>query len=152
MPWLDSLLAGRTGLDTLLLFFTVVLMPALSAITGWQLARKPGERRNLVSRYWQTLIRGWLVVIVVVAVWYRAGRPLGSLGLDWPIGARGLWGFAVNALLVSASAMQLSRLPQLARKSPEKAAAVLKRLNITPRTSQQQTVNLAVPETAGEWE
>lgn len=152
MPWVDSLLAGRTGLDLLLLFFAVVLMPALSAFTGWQIARKPAEQRNLVSRYWQTLIRGWLVAVVVLAVWYRTGRPLGMLGLDWPIGPRGLWRFAVDGLLVVASAMQMTRLPQIARKSPDKAKVVLKRLKITPRTKAQLAVFLAVAVTAGVWE
>jgi membrane protease YdiL (CAAX protease family) len=152
MARIDSLLTGHTGLDLLLLFFAVVLMPALSAFTGRQLARKPAERRNLTSRYWQTLTRGWLVAIVVVAVWYRTGRPLGTLGLDWPIGTRGIWGFGFDALLAVVSAMQLARLPQLARKSPEKARAVLERLKITPRTKTQLLVFLAVAVTAGVWE
>ena len=152
MPWLDSLLVGRSGLDILLLLFAGVLMPALSAFTGWQLARKPAERRNLLSRYWQTLVRGWLVALVVVAVWYRTGRPFAALGLDWPIGARGLWGFAFDALLAVAFATQLTRLPQLARKSPDKGNAVLKRLKITPRTRTELSVFLAVAVTAGVWE
>jgi membrane protease YdiL (CAAX protease family) len=152
MPWPDSLLAGRTGLDILPLLFAAVLMPALSAFTGWQLARKPAEQRNLVQRYWQTLVRGWLVAIVVVAVWYRADRTFAALGLDWPIGSRGLWGFAFDALLMVAFAMQLKRLPELARKSPEKANAVLKRLKITPRTGTELSVFLAVAITAGVWE
>jgi membrane protease YdiL (CAAX protease family) len=152
MPWVDSLLDGRTGLDTLLLFFAVVLMPAISAFTGWQLAHKSAERRNLVSRYWQTLIRGWLVAVVILAVWYRTGRPLGTLGLHWPIGPRGLWGFGFDLLLVVASTMQLMRLPQIARKTPDKAKAVLERLKITPRTGAELAMFLVVAVTAGVWE
>lgn len=152
MPLLHALFAGRSWLDTFLLVFAVAIMPAISALRGWQLARTPAERRNLTARYWQTLLRGWLVAVVVVVVWYAARRPLATLGLDWPIGMRGVWGFVFDALLAVVSAMQLAKLPQLARNSPEKAKAALKRLKITPRTREQLTVFLAVAVTAGVWE
>src|SRR5436305_7329563 len=136
----------------ILLFFAVVLMPTLSAFTGWQLARKPAERRNLIPRYWQTLVRGWLVAIAVLATWHVAGRPFTTLGLGWPIGTRGLWGFGFDALLVVAFTGQLTRLPQLARKNPGKARMALARLKITPRTRSELAVFLGVAVTAGVWE
>src|ERR1700744_5658115 len=90
-----SLPPGQSWFDLFLVAYAVLAMPALSTFNGRRLAREPGAR--LILRYWRTMARGWLTVVVLVGGWLALGRPLARLGLDWPVGPDGLGGFVIIA-------------------------------------------------------
>jgi membrane protease YdiL (CAAX protease family) len=147
---LDAFLAGHTALDFLLLLLAALVMPVLSALTGRQLAKKSGV--SLMRRYWLTILRGWMVVALVLFAWLWAGRPVATLGLDWPIGFWGRIGFAVVALVALFFIAQLARLPKLAGSNLDKWADRMEALKITPRTQNELLLFTLVAITAGVWE
>jgi len=145
----DSILRN---LDLVLLLLAVLVMPALSALSGRKLARLPPEKRNLPARYWQTIARGWIVAGILLAYWHWMGRPFAALGLDWPIGVKGRLGFGFDALIVAALLIHASRLPRLLRGDLDKARRALKQVKITPRTNGELALFMLVAITAGVWE
>ncbi len=147
-----TLLQDRDGLDLILLALAVLVMPALSAFAGARLARTAADKRRLITRYWQTIARGWLVVGLIVALWRWTGRPLLNLGLDWPVGTFGRLGFALDGLAAFVLALQIMRVPKVVEGKPEKAKAILERLKITPRTAEELSIFVAMAITAGIWE
>ena len=147
---LHGLLAGYTLFDYVLLALAALVMPLLSALTGRQLAKKPGV--PLIRRYWLTILRGWMVVALVVFAWIWAGRPVATLGLDWPIGFWGRIGFVAVALAALLFGAQLARLPGLASGNLDRWADRMEALRITPRTKHELVVFILVAITAGVWE
>jgi hypothetical protein len=139
-------------LDTVLLIFAVLVMPAFSAMAGARLARTPPEQRRLLPRYWQTIARGWIVAAVLITYWRWMGRPFVWLGLDWPISISGWLGFGVDVLLVAALAFQSLRLRRLLSGNLDRARKALKQIKITPRTERELSLFMLVAITAGVWE
>jgi len=147
---LHAFLAGHTALDFLLLFLAALVMPVLSAFTGRQLAKKSSV--PLIRRYWLTIVRGWMVVAVVLFAWVWAGRPLATLGLDWPIGLWGRVGFAAAMLMALVFCVQVVRLPKITGGNLDKWAERMETLKITPRTERELLLFILVAITAGVWE
>jgi membrane protease YdiL (CAAX protease family) len=141
---------GQNAFDVVLLVLTIAVLPAVSAFMGVRLARRPG---SLVSRYWQTMARGWLMVALLAIDWRWNGRAFAALGLDIPIGTYGLYGLiaiAAAALFLAVMLFNLkvfikpARYPQLREQMRE--------MKILPRTTRELLVFLPVAVTAGIWE
>lgn len=139
-------------LDTVLLLFAVVVMPAFSAMAGARMSRTPPEQRKLLPRYWQTIARGWVVTAVLVAYWHWMGRPFVWLGLDWPIGISGWLGFGFDVLIAIGFAFNATRLRRMLSGNLEKARRALQQIKITPRTKAELALFMFVAVTAGVWE
>jgi hypothetical protein len=139
-------------LDMVLLVFAVLVMPAFSAMAGARLARTPPQQRNLISRYWQTIARGWIVAAVLLAYWRWMGRPFVWLGLDWPIGISGWLGFGLDVLIAIGFAVNATRLRRVLGSNLERAKRALKQIKITPRTKGELALFMVVSVTAGVWE
>jgi CAAX protease family protein len=147
---LHAFLSGHTGFDFLLLFLAALAMPALSALTGRQLAAQSGV--PLIRRYWMTVLRGWLVVALILFAWAWAKRPFATLGLDWPIGFWGRVGFVAVAIVALVFFAQLARLPKLVGENLDRWAERMEALKITPRTRAELLLFILVAITAGVWE
>lgn len=136
--------------DLVLLFLAAVLMPAVSALAGVQLARR--QARSLLPRYWQTIARGWLVALMVLLTWRWLGRPLAQLGLDIPVGFRGVMGLVAVAAAALVAAVQLLRLKKLTPEQMERARRAIAGVKITPDTPAELAVFVLVALSAGVWE
>lgn len=145
-----AFLRGGSGLDLLILFFAVLVMPAMSAQAGMRLSRTPPP--SLVPRYWSAILRGWAVAVLLLGLWWGAGRPLRALGLDVPVGARGQWGFLLDALLIAFFAVQQLRISRLHQEDVEKLVKRIAALKVTPRTGAELATFLVLSVTAGVWE
>jgi membrane protease YdiL (CAAX protease family) len=125
-----------TPLDLVIVVYALVVLPVLSLLTGRALSReRPGERR-LLGRYGIIIARGVVISLLILMDWHWTGRPWIALGLDVPIGFRGLAGFGLGALLVTGYASALL-LPKL---SEARAVASQRRLDsllIIPHTRGQ---------------
>jgi uncharacterized protein len=146
----DAFVHGHNGLDFLLLILAALVMPVLSAITGRQLQRPGGP--TLLRRYWMTITRGWLVVMLIAGAWIFARRPFAELGLDWPIGFWGRAGFALVALVGLVFIVQIMRLPKLIGDNLARWTERMNALKITPRTREELAVFILVAIMAGVWE
>jgi membrane protease YdiL (CAAX protease family) len=122
-----------TAIDIFLLIVAVVVLPAMSAISGRSLARTPRSELNLVSRYWFITIRSLFIALLVLFQWRWATRPFSTLGLDVPISYWGRWGFVFDFVIGCSFAVEL-----LVRDiSGDRLSAMRKRLDsyrIIPRT------------------
>lgn len=123
--------AVYTPLDAILLLLTVLVMPALSYRAGRQMARQPDA--NLIPRYRGIFARGLFVTLLVLVDWSSAGRPFGDLGLDWPIGTKGVIGFIVAAL-IGLYYMWALLLRRIDPKNLDRYRRHLAGLRIVPRT------------------
>ncbi len=144
---------GHTAFDVALVLFALLVMPLLAVSAGMRLRKKPLTQHSLIRRYWQTIVRGWVVVLVLLGGWHFYGRDFSALGLDWPIGFWGQVGFAFVGIAVLAAVVQLLRLPKTLK--PEDSARYEKALaevKIAPRNTRQLWVFLLVAITAGIWE
>ncbi|HEY4115580.1 MAG TPA: CPBP family intramembrane glutamic endopeptidase [Rhizomicrobium sp.] len=139
-------------LDMVLLLFAVLVMPAFSAMSGARLARTPPAQRKLLSRYWQTIARGWIVAAVLIAYWHWMDRPFARLGLDWPIGISGWLGFGLDVILAVALVINAARLRRVLRGDLDKWRKWLAQIKMTPRTEGQLALFMLVSVTAGVWE
>ncbi len=141
---------GQNLFDVVLLVLTVAVLPAVSAVMGARLARHPG---SLVSRYWQTMARGWLMVALLAVDWRRSGRSFAALGLDVPVGAYGLYGLvaiAAAALFLAVMLLNLRVFIKPARYP--KLREQMREMKILPRTTRELLAFLLVAITAGVWE
>ena len=89
---------------------------------------------------------------MLLGLWWWAGRPLRTLGLDVPLTTRGQWTFLLDALLIvffAAQQMRLSRLPQ---GDVDKLVTRIAELKVTPRTTAELGLFLLLSVTAGVWE
>ena len=152
MVMLDPVFRDYTGLDFLLLFVAVVVMPVLSALAGRQLARRTPEERRLVPRYWRIVLRGWLIVALTLAVWHVLGRPLSELGLTPRLGTWDYAGFAAVVAAFAVLAVQLLRLKSLSPERLKKAMKSIHGIKITPDTRGELALFMLVSLTAGVWE
>lgn len=149
---IDHMFRDPAHLDTVLLLFAVVVMPAFSAMAGARMARTPPGQRKLMPRYWQTIARGWIVSAILIAYWHWMGRPFVWLGLDWPIGLSGWLGFGVDVLLVAGLAFNATRLRRILSGNLDRARRALNQIKITPRTESELALFMLVAITAGVWE
>ena len=121
-----------TSLDYLV--FGVAIATLLrSAIASSRLVRKPRSERNLVRQYCITTVNAALISAVVLFAWRATGRPFSQLGFDLPIGAPGLIGLGLDALLVGYFGYSLLFKAQ----SAERNASIQRRLDalhIVPQT------------------
>jgi membrane protease YdiL (CAAX protease family) len=147
---LDRLLQSHSDFDLVLLFLAVVFMPAVSALAGAQLAKR--KTGSLVPRYWQTMVRGWLVALLVLLAWRWLGRPFAELGLDVPVGFRGQLGLVAVGAAVLVAAVQFVRLKALTPEQMARAAKAIARTKIGPGTRAELAVFILVALTAGVWE
>ena len=141
---------SSSDFDLVLLFLAAVLMPAVSALAGVQLARR--QAGSLLPRYWQTIARGWLVALLVLLTWRWLGRPPAQLGLDVPVGFRGLMGFVAVAAAALVAAVQLLRLKSLMPEQMDRARKAIAGVKITPDTPAELAVFILVALSAGVWE
>jgi len=142
-------LAAQQWYDLALFLFAAVLMPVLSVLAGKQLEKGV---TSLVARYWVTIARGALAAVAVLAVWYWSGRNFASLGLDWPIGERGLFGFLVVAIVAVVGYLQIARVGRLPADKLGKAMQNVARIKILPRTRAELSLFMLVAIDAGIWE
>lgn len=141
---------GQNAFDVVLLVLTVAVLPAVSAFMGARLAKRPG---SLVSRYWQTMARGWLMVVLLVIDWRHSGRSFAALGLDIPVGVYGLYGLiAVAAATVFLAVMLLNLRVFIKPVRYPKLREQMREMKILPRSAPELLVFLAVAVTAGIWE
>ncbi|HEY1630992.1 MAG TPA: CPBP family intramembrane glutamic endopeptidase [Rhizomicrobium sp.] len=143
-------LAAHSWYDIALFLFTALVMPAMSVVAGKQLAR--GEGASLVPRYWFTIARGALAAAAVLAMWCWSGRSFALLGLDWPIGARGQFGFVVVAVIAVVGYLQIARVNRIPRDKLGKALKAVERIKITPRDKAELSLFMLVSVDAGIWE
>ena len=148
----DSILRNHSVLDLLLLFIAVVAMPLLSTFAGRDLAKQMPEARRLIPRYWQTFVRGWIVVLIVVAVWHRLARPFSELGLAPQLGTWDLAGLSAVALGALVLFVQLFRIKSLPPERLERTMRTLESMKVTPSTRGELAVFVLVAITAGIWE
>jgi len=148
---MDSLIEAYSPVDVLLLLFAALAMPAFAA---WSAVRfSKAATKSLIPRYLQTIVRGWMVALVLLAAWAFQNRAFSALGLDWPIGDRGMAGLALVAAAAVVLAMQLVRLPRLVkRENLPKYDRMIRSLKIVPRTHAELLLFFAVAITAGVWE
>ena len=149
---LDSILRSYSAFDLLVLFIAVVLMPLFSAFAGSQLTRQEPAARRLIPRYWQTFVRGWVVVLIVVAVWHRLGRPFSQLGLAPRLGTWDVVGLGAVTLGTLILFVQLSRLKSLTPERLERAMKRIESIKVAPSTRGELAVFVLVAITAGIWE
>lgn len=90
-----------TPADLAIASIAVVVLPALSAWNGKLLVRAGGEYRPLAGRYWRVIFRSGAMIVFVVIAWLRLERPFSALGLELPIGIRGLIGFGIDVVLAA---------------------------------------------------
>lgn len=142
---------GQNWIDLVLVVYAVAVLPALSVINGHRMEANPGA--SLVSRYWRTMIRGWLSAALVVAAWIGLHRDFGALGLDMPIGTYGWYGLVLIALAAAGLVVVHLNLARVIKPSryPE-LRAQMRELKILPRTTNEMVVFLGVAMTAGVWE
>ncbi|MBI3676423.1 MAG: CPBP family intramembrane metalloprotease [Proteobacteria bacterium] len=145
-----GLAANQLWPDVVLALLAFVVMPAFSVVNGSRLARNP--QGSLVPRYVQAMTRGWIAVGALMFVWLWAHRPLAQLGLDIPVGAKGLYGLGFDALVILVVASQLFRLPKLVGEKLPKLREQMKEIKITPRSRREFIVFFFVAITAGVWE
>ncbi|HXC56924.1 MAG TPA: CPBP family intramembrane glutamic endopeptidase [Rhizomicrobium sp.] len=147
----DLLRPGHSAFDLVLVVLALLVLPAISAVTGRRIAKAP--EGSLLPRYFQTMTRGWFVVALIAVDWWWSSRPAVWLGLDYPVGENGIFGLVAAAAVAVAVAIQLSRghrlvkperLPQLRRQ--------IRDIKILPHSSAEFAVFLAVAVTAGIWE
>ena len=141
---------NHSDFDLVLLFLAAVLMPVVSALAGAQLAKR--QSGSLLPRYWQTIVRGWLVALLVLLAWRALGRPFAQLGLDVPVGFRGLMGFVAVVAATLAGAIQLFRLKSLTPEQMDRAKKAIAGVKITPTTRTELAVFILVALSAGVWE
>jgi membrane protease YdiL (CAAX protease family) len=142
--------SGQNAFDVVMLVLTVAVLPAVSAFMGARLAKHPG---SLVSRYWQTMARGWLMVALLIVDWRWSGRSLAALGLDIPIGAYGLYGLiAVAAATLFLAVMLLNLRAFIKPARYPKLREQMREMKILPGTTRELLVFLLVAVTAGIWE
>jgi CAAX protease family protein len=150
MSTLQTFLATQTWYDLALFVFAALFMPAMSFLAGRQLEKE--AEGSLVRRYWITIGRGCVGAGAVLGIWIWAGRPFAQLGLDWPIGMRGLAGFLAVALVIVAASLQLSSARTLTGEKLEKALVKVKRIKIMARTERELSLFMLVAVNAGVWE
>jgi len=137
--------------DIALLLFAALAMPAFAAWSAVRLKKAPPQ--SLIPRYAQTIVRGWVVALIVLAVWMFSRRPFAGLGLDWPIGIWGKTGLALDAAAAAFLLVQFVRLPKLVRSEDfPKYDRMIRALKIMPRTRPELMLFFAVAVTAGVWE
>ncbi|MDE3115049.1 MAG: CPBP family intramembrane metalloprotease [Pseudomonadota bacterium] len=141
---------SQSDFDLVLLFLAAVFMPAVSALAGAQLAKR--TTASLLPRYWQTMVRGWLVAVLVLLTWRWLGRPLAQLGLDVPVGVRGAMGLVAVGAAALVAAVQLLRLKSLTPEQMERAKKAIAGVKITPNTRAELAVFVLVALSAGVWE
>jgi membrane protease YdiL (CAAX protease family) len=126
--------------------------PAYDYFVDWprfrrRLRENPGRARLL--EYRGIVFQQWLLVAAGVALWLRAGRPWGALGLVAPEGWR-LWASAAAAVLLAAL---FTRNAYRVAHSDEKKERVRKGVGrigaLLPRTNEEFGWFLAVSLTAG---
>jgi len=145
-----ALVPGQNVFDVVLLVLTITILPAVSAFAGARFARHPG---SLVSRYWQTMARGWLMVALLAIDWRWSGRLISMLGLDIPVGTYGLYGLiAVTAATLFLAVMLLNLKVFIKPARYPKLREQMREMKILPRTLRELLVFLAVAVTAGIWE
>jgi membrane protease YdiL (CAAX protease family) len=137
-------------LDLMILALAVLVMPAMSLRAGMRMAR--AAPLSLVPRYWSTIARGWVAAALLVFLWTAAHRPLGDLGLDIPVGQRGLLGFLLDGLLAAFFVAQQIRLSNLTEVELRPLAERIATLKVAPRTRGELGVFLVLSITAGVWE
>ncbi len=148
----ERFLSGHTAYDFALLLIAVIVMPAWSAFSGVQLSRHPAQARGLIPRYWQIVVRGWVVVALVVGTWLLLGRNFAMIGIAPTLRSWDLGGFGVVALGVLVLIVQVLRVKSLSDKRLDKALKSVDRMKVAPATGRELAVFMAVAVTAGVWE
>jgi membrane protease YdiL (CAAX protease family) len=143
-------LGGIAVYEILILAFAVLVMPAISIRAGMRLSR--AEPDSLVPRYVSAILRGWVVALLLLALWRWADRPLDALGLDIPIGLRGRLGFLLDAGLLLFFVAQQARLARLPQGDFDTLVRRIARLKVAPRRANELLVFFLVSVTAGVWE
>lgn len=140
----------RSAADIAIAVIAVLVMPAMSVLRG----RRIGALRpaSLVPAYVVTIARGMAMAAAVVAVWLSYERDFLALGLDWPVGERGLIGFGIVALLALAAGVQIAMLSRLKPPGIENALRRIDSLKIMPRNDRELGFFLLVSLSAGIWE
>ena len=146
-----DLVQGRSIVELILVAIAVVGLPSLSLLYALR-AREARASGDLIGRYVQTMVRGWLIAAATLIAWGASGRSFDALGLAWPPGALGLLGLwlsaAAFAFLLYSSTFGTrnfeDELPRLKRN--------LDRLKLAPRNLSELAVFIPVAVTAGIWE
>lgn len=87
--------------ELLFAFYLVIVMPAQAL---WRSLRPRPTRPALppLRDYWRQCRHVGLLLAVLLAVAWQAGRSLGDLGLDIPLSMPGLWGLCAAAGVLAA--------------------------------------------------
>jgi CAAX protease family protein len=142
---------GYTALDLVIVAFVVFAMPAMSIMTGRELARRADES-GLVSRYIRIILRGWLYGVAVVAAWWVQGRPFGALGLAPHLNVWDDAGFALALLIALARAVQCRALAGASSEKIEQAMKAVHGIKITPNTKRELALFMLMSLSGGAWE
>lgn len=143
---------GHAPLDVALFAFLLLFMPAFAAWSGARLRRTPLDHTRRMRRYWQTVMRGWIVALALIAIWSVAKRPWVELGLDWPVGFWGLCGFGLGVLLSIVLAVEFMRIPKLVGTKLETLKARMRDVHILPHQKSELLLFVVMALTAGVWE
>lgn len=146
------ILQSYSPLDFLLLFVAAVLMPAMSARAGAQLAKPDAQARPLIGRYWRMVARGWIVVALIATVWLLLGRPWLTLGLVMRFGRWEMFGLGLVGVIAAAIVVQFLRLGSMSPERLKTALSSFDRMRVVPTTRGELFVFVLVAVTAGVWE
>ena len=146
-----TLAPGQNLFDLVLLVITIAVSPVISGIMGARYFKN--LRGSLVPRYFSTMARGWLMVVLLMIDWRLSNRSLTALGLDIPVGAYGLYGLIFMGASAIFFVIMLLNLPFFIKPSRyPKLREQMREMKILPRTGGEYAVFLGVAITAGIWE
>jgi membrane protease YdiL (CAAX protease family) len=151
MEVLSPLLDGRSFLELALVVFAFVVLPGMSFYFGLS-SRKSGPPKNLIGRYLQTMVRGWILAAAVIFAWQVSGRAFAGLGLGWPPGPTALFAIGFSLLAVLVLLFQVTFGFRPSKEDLKKWKGQLDALKLAPRNGGELSVFLAVAVTAGVWE
>jgi membrane protease YdiL (CAAX protease family) len=140
------------ALDFVFVALIAVAWPLYEHFVDWprfQRALKDDARRARTREYAKTMAMQWIIVAAGVALWVRAERPWGALGLGAPAGWR-LWATIVAvALLAALYASQAAALARSAEARTRVRKAVDRLEGLLPHTAPELRWFLALSVTAG---
>lgn len=145
------LASGQTLFDLALVAYAVLVLPVLSAINGRKLAQD--AQAPLARRYTRMMLRGWLTVAALGALWRVTNRPLSALGLDIPLSLGGKIGLLAAGVAILAAIVVQLLLPRVI--TAERRARLreqMRAIKILPRSTLELVLFLGVSLTAGVWE
>jgi membrane protease YdiL (CAAX protease family) len=146
---MPHLAPGQSVLDLLLVAYAVLILPLQSVRNGRRMAAAPDA--PLLPRYLKVMLRGWIAVAAVAALWLFEKRAPAALGLGDPFDDLIGLGAVIGLLIVGATAQfRLARTMTPNRRA--RMRSQMRTIKILPRSTTELVVFLGVSLTAGVWE